>query len=82
MQYTVYILFSLHRNKYYVGFTGDTLDERVRKHNSNHEGFTGHIGDWELVYFELFDTKDEAMTREKQIKNWKSRKMIEKLIGV
>jgi putative endonuclease len=41
MAYTVYILFSIAKNKYYVGFTGDEIDERLRKHNSNHKGFTG-----------------------------------------
>jgi hypothetical protein len=32
-------LFSEKRNKYYVGSTGDPLDERLRKHNTNHRGF-------------------------------------------
>ena len=82
MQYTVYILFSLAKNKYYIGFTGDDIPERLRKHNTNHNGFTGKTGDWKLVYTEIFFTKKEAMNREKQIKSWKSRKMIEKLIGL
>ena len=76
----VYILYSVAANKYYVGFTGDELQERIRKHNSNHKGFTGGKGDWELKYFESYLTKAEAMEREKQIKGWKSRKLIEKLI--
>ncbi|HMK04247.1 MAG TPA: GIY-YIG nuclease family protein [Ferruginibacter sp.] len=82
MQFNVYILFSVSRNSYYVGFTGDDLRERIRKHNSDHKGFTGHVGDWTLMYFEVFNTKAEAMNREKQIKKWKSRKLIEKLIGL
>ena len=82
MKFTIYILYSSVRDKYYVGFTGDDINERIRKHNSDHGGFTGYTGDWKLVYFELFDTKETAMKREKQIKGWKSRKMIEKLIGV
>ena len=77
----VYILFSVRISKYYVGFTGDDPEERQRKHNSNHKGFTGGIGDWKIVYKEVFETKSEAQKREKEIKNWKSRKMIEKLIG-
>ena len=80
MQFVVYILFSSVKNKYYVGFTGDNLNERIRKHNTNHKGFTGGIGDWELKYSECFETKIEASNREKQIKNWKSRLLIEKLI--
>jgi putative endonuclease len=75
----LYILFSPTKNKYYIGHTGDDLVERIRKHNSNHKGFTGGIGDWELKYSEEYVTKSEAMKREKEIKSWKSRKMIEKL---
>ncbi|MBS1635625.1 MAG: GIY-YIG nuclease family protein [Bacteroidetes bacterium] len=81
MPFTVYILFSSKLNKYYVGYTGDALEERVRKHNSDHKGFTGGIGDWVLKYKENFATKLEAIAREKEIKRWKSRKLIERLIA-
>jgi len=79
MFYT-YILFSVSLNKYYIGHTGDDLVERLRKHNSDHKGFTGGIGDWKIKYFETFAVKDEAYKREREIKKWKSRKLIEKLI--
>ena len=81
MQYTTYILFSETINKYYVGFSASDITSRIKKHNSNHKGFTGGKGDWILVYKELFDAKVDAMKREKQIKNWKSRKAIEALIA-
>jgi putative endonuclease len=76
-----YILYSPSANKYYIGHTTDSLDERIRKHNSNHKGFTGGRGDWTLMYHEVFETKSEALSREKQVKAWKSRKAIEQLIG-
>ncbi|MGM9474880.1 GIY-YIG nuclease family protein [Pedobacter sp. GSP4] len=79
MFYT-YILYSKTRNKYYVGSTVD-LVERLKKHNSNHSGFTGHTGDWCVVWYETFNNKREAIIKEKLIKNWKSRLMIEKLIS-
>ncbi len=75
----VYILFSIKRNRYYVGFAND-LERRIKMHNTNHKGFTGHTGDWKLVYQEVFNKKEKAAFREKLIKNWKSRKLIEKLI--
>ncbi|MBC8053310.1 MAG: GIY-YIG nuclease family protein [Sphingobacteriaceae bacterium] len=79
--YTVYILYSTILNKYYVGCTS-SLEDRLKKHNTNHAGFTGgkHL-DWELKYSEQYDNKSEALKREKGIKRWKSRKMIEGLIG-
>lgn len=63
-----------------MGFTGDELTTRVKKHNTNHKGFTGNTGDWELKYVEPFDTKSDAMKREKEIKAWKSMVRIEQLI--
>lgn len=81
MQFYVYIIFSVAKNSYYIGFTGADLSERLRKHNSNHKGYTGNTDDWELVYKENHQSKAEAIKREKQIKSWKSRKLIEKLIG-
>lgn len=79
--YTFYILYSKIKNRYYIGFTGDKIEERLRKHNSNHDGFTGKTGDWNIVYFETFDEKTSAMKREKEVKGWKSRLLIDKLIA-
>ena len=28
---------------------GDKMEERLRKHNSSHKGFTGHVGDWKVM---------------------------------
>ncbi|MBB2146737.1 GIY-YIG nuclease family protein [Pedobacter sp. LMG 31464] len=76
----LYILYSKARDRYYVGSTGDLVD-RLKTHNSNHSGFTGHTGDWVVVYKEVFDAKEKAYAKERAIKKWKSRKMIEKLIS-
>ena len=78
--FKVYILFSESADKYYVGSTGDAIENRIRKHNSNHNGFTGGKGDWTLKTVEYYEDKAEALKREKEIKKWKSRKMIENLI--
>ena len=79
MEFYFYILYSQKLNKYYIGST-QNLEERLRKHNSNHKGFTGGIGDWKIVYFETFISKSLAYARERQVKKWKSRTAIEKLI--
>ena len=75
-----YILFSVQLNRYYIGSCSVDLGERLRKHLSNHKGYTGKAKDWEVVYFEEFDNVSNARKRELQIKKWKSRKMIEALI--
>ena len=74
----VYILFSRSLNKYYIGSTS-SLEDRLRKQNSNHKAFTGTYCDWIIKHNETFETKIEALKREKQIKNWKSRLLLEKL---
>ncbi len=75
-----YILFSASRNAFYVGHTCDDLSERLRKHNSNHKGFTGVNVDWKVVYFESFPDKSTAYKREREVKSWKSRKKLMELI--
>jgi putative endonuclease len=76
-----YILYSLSTNRFYVGHTGEIIEERVRKHNSNHKGYTGKAQDWEIAYLEMYKTKEAAYTRERTIKSWKSRLRIEALIA-
>jgi putative endonuclease len=77
-----YILFSSSLNKFYVGSTRGNLDERLKKHNTNHNGFTGKSNDWVVVYTEEFKLFEDALRRERQIKSWKSRKLIEKLCSM
>ncbi len=76
-----YILKSIAAGKFYIGHTSEPIDERLRKHNSNHKGYTGIFRDWVIVYKETFDTKAGAYARERQIKKWKSKKRIEELIA-
>ncbi len=79
--YFFYILYSESIDKYYVGHTSN-LEERLRKHNTNHKGFTGKTSDWKIVYSEQFATKSEAFAREREVKAWKSRKRIIALSSV
>ena len=78
--YQLYILYSENLDSYYVGASSN-VEERLKRHLSNHKGFTSKSKDWIVVYTESFETKNEAFSREKQIKNWKSKVMIQKLIG-
>jgi len=79
MNWYVYILYSESLDLYYIGCS-ENPQVRLRKHLSNHKGFTSKAKDWFISYSERFDSKTEALKREKQIKNWKSREMIQKLI--
>jgi putative endonuclease len=79
MKYLTYILYSASLDKFYIGHTGDELNERLRRHLSDHDGFTSKAKDWKITYFEEFEFKQEAYARERQIKSWKSKKLIKQL---
>ena len=81
MEYTLYILHADTLNKFYIGYTSGSLEERIRKHSSNHKGFTSHSKDWQLAYKEKFEKKTTGIQHEKEIKNWKSSMKIKTLIN-
>ncbi|MWB96309.1 GIY-YIG nuclease family protein [Flavobacterium sp. GA093] len=80
MEFTVYILFSESKNKFYIGYSSN-LQERIIRHNQKSKGFTGNVNDWKVVFTENYESKDLAHERELQIKSWKSRIKIQELIS-
>jgi putative endonuclease len=66
----VYILASKRSGTLYVGVTSDLI-KRVWEHKEDLvPGFTKRYQVHELVWFEVHETMDAAITREKQIKKW------------
>ena len=53
---------------------------RIEQHNKGFVKSTKSYRPWKLVYFEEFDNLGYARRREKQIKSWKSRAAIERLL--
>ncbi len=67
-QPAIYILASQRNGTLYVGVTS-SLVKRVWEHkNDLADGFTRRYCVHTLVYYEILDTMDAAITREKQIK--------------
>ena len=80
MIFSVYILFSPSHNKIYIGYTSD-LEKRLLSHNLlAHKGYTVRYRPWVLIHTEVFNTKLEAMKREKELKSGRGRKFIWELI--
>ncbi|MCL1664130.1 GIY-YIG nuclease family protein [Elizabethkingia ursingii] len=75
-----YILYSSTLDQSYIGHCSEELNERLRKHLSNHKGFTSRPKDWVIAYSETFNDKSSAYKREREIKAWKNKKKIEELI--
>ncbi|MDD3651474.1 GIY-YIG nuclease family protein [Immundisolibacter sp.] len=67
----VYLLANRRNGTLYVGVTSDLI-KRVWEHK-NHvvEGFTKKYGVDRLVWYELHQTMESAIGREKAIKEWK-----------
>ena len=73
--YFTYVLYSRTYDQIYVGHTDD-LKFRFQKHNSGLVKSTKRYIPWELIYYETFPTRSQAMKREKQLKSHKGRKFI------
>ena len=68
---SVYILTNISNDVLYIGVTTD-LFFRLQEHISKKfpDSFTSKYNCTKLVYYENFSTIDEAISREKQLKNW------------
>ncbi len=78
-KFYVYILQSLKDFSFYIGQCDD-LDRRMSKHFDGMSKYTSGKRPLRLVYFEVFASRSDAIKREKEIKNKKSKKYIEFLI--
>ena len=66
----VYILFSEKNGTLYIGVTSN-LVKRIYEHKNKFvEGFTQKYNVDKLVYYELTENVESAISREKQLKRW------------
>jgi putative endonuclease len=76
-QPAVYILASRGNGTLYIGVTSD-LVKRIWEHKNNMvEGFTKRYNVHRLVWYELHESMETAITREKRLKNWKRKWKLE-----
>lgn len=78
--FTTYAIGNILKNKIYIGHT-DNLKKRLQRHNkklpNKRSSFTSkNHGKWFLIYKEEFQTRKEAMKREKELKGYQGRKFI------
>ncbi len=69
-QYYVYFITNKTSSILYVGVTSDLVRRIYEHQNKLIEGFTSKYNISKLVYFEVFSDPENAIAREKQIKNW------------
>ncbi len=80
--YYVYLLKSRKNGKYYIGHTKN-LKERILRHNTDFDKrrYTYGRGPWSLVFYEVFNTRSEAMRHERFLKTGKGREYIKNKVG-
>lgn len=75
MEYFVYVLMSSKDGRLYKGQTNN-LEKRIVEHNTGKTKSTKGYLPWELVYFESFKTREEAVLREKYFKTGSGREFL------
>lgn len=82
--YYTYVIFNQLLQRIYIGQTNN-LEKRLQRHNQNlptkKTSYTSkHKGVWKLVYQEMYNTRKEAIKREKELKSYQGRKFIKNII--
>ena len=65
--YYVYIIESSATGIFYEGSTSDYL-RRLEEHNAGLSIYTKGKGPWKLIFVQVFDSMQEALTQEKKLK--------------
>jgi putative endonuclease len=66
----VYILTNKYRTTFYVGVTSNLSKRLVEHYEGTASVFTKKYNIVYLIYFEQFSDINQAIAREKQLKNW------------
>ena len=67
--YYLFLLYSKSTGKVFVGATAD-LKKRFYYHNVGKSTYTKSGVPWQLVYYEAYSTKEDALNRERKLKQY------------
>ena len=83
----VYAIYNSANNKIYIGQTAN-LEKRLKRHNgilkSRKKSYTNINrggGEWKIVWQEVFDDREDAIQREKYLKNYRGRQFVKSLLN-
>lgn len=79
--YFVYVLRSLTMNKSYVGFTSKSVDRRLEEHNIGLSRWTKKYKPYQLVYYESYYCKKDALHRERFLKSGIGNKLVKLIVN-
>lgn len=75
--FCVYIMMNRWNTTSYIGVTSKLLDRVLQHKQKLVQGFTQKYQLSKLVYYEVFDTAEAAIRREKELKGWVRKKKVE-----
>ena len=79
MKFIVYILQSEIDASFYIGHIYN-LEKRLKEHNSGMTRYTAKKRPWKVVYKEIYNTKTEALKRERFLKKQRNTDFYQSLI--
>lgn len=79
-KYYAYVLKSKVDGRLYKGHSED-VEKRLKQHNLGKTKSTRAYRPWELVYFEEFDSREEAITRESYFKTGIGREFLKRKLA-
>ena len=79
MKYYAYVLYSPNTDRFYKGHCSD-VSRRLAEHNAGKTKSIKAFIPWKLVYSEEFNSREEAIKREKYFKTAAGRRFLKKVI--
>ncbi len=79
MKYYVYVLKSIRFEYTYIGHT-ENLKKRLEEHNKGKTKSNKAFLPFEVVYFEAFESREEAIKREKYFKSGSGREYLKEIL--
>ncbi|CAM1334556.1 GIY-YIG nuclease family protein [Tenacibaculum piscium] len=67
----IYILTNKYRTTFYIGITANISKRMIEHKEKIASKFTERYNTSDLIYFEKFTDINQAISREKQLKNWR-----------
>lgn len=75
--YYIYILTNINNKRFYIGVTSNLLNRYYEHKNKKiPKSFTAKYNINKLVYYEIFNDINYAISREKELKGWRREKKI------
>mgnify|MGYP003298381746 CR=1 FL=1 len=82
MNYYVYLITNKSNSVFYIGITNN-LVRRIYEHKGKFvEGFSRRYNLEKLIYYEVYNSPEDAIAREKQLKNRRRDKKLDLIIKI